>query len=114
MKLTVQHFGTSPGRNVESMVKQELLALEPLRQIDEARVNLALDHFASPPFSIKVHLVTPGLDVFADARDHTPAAALAKIVKSITTQIKTRENRRVARRRMSPQKRTPSRPGGAL
>jgi ribosome-associated translation inhibitor RaiA len=75
-----------------------MLALGPLRQIDEAQVRIAKDHDVSPPFRVHVHLVTPGPDIAAEARDHTFAAALGKVVKRITEEIKRRSSQQSARR----------------
>jgi hypothetical protein len=46
---------------------------------------------------VHAHLVTPGPDVFAEARDHTVAAALAKVTKRLAQAIQTRAAKRLTR-----------------
>ena len=87
MKLTVRHSGIHSVNGSEASVRAQILTLEPLRQIDEAIVHLAHEHEASPPFRVHAHLVTPGPDVFAEARDHTLAAALGKVMKQLVQKI---------------------------
>ena len=97
MKLTLRHSGIHPAHRLRAIVQREILTLEPLRQIDEAKVHLTRDHEASPPFRVHAHLVTPGPDVFAEARDHTLAAALGKVMKQLAHAIKVRAGKRLAR-----------------
>ena len=108
MKLTVERFGISE-KSADLLVKEQLMTLEPLRQIDEAKVKIAMEDGVSPPFSIRVHLVTPGPDIFADARDHTLPAALAKVMKWITQRIKARAANLAFRGRNNLQKTVPER-----
>jgi ribosome-associated translation inhibitor RaiA len=91
------------------MVRRNILALGPLRQIDEANVHLSRQHEASPPFRVHVHLVTPGPGVFAEARDHTLAAALAKVMKKLAQEIETRAGKRQARLKNNLQAPAPTR-----
>jgi hypothetical protein len=97
MKLIVRHSGFSSVKTLDAMVRREMQPLEPLRQIDEARVYLTQEHAASPPFHVHAHLVTPGPDVFAEARDHTLAAALAKVTKRLAQAIQMRADKRSTR-----------------
>ena len=100
MKVEVRHSGIALRKWMSSSVRKQMLALGPLRQIDEAQVRIAKDHDVSPPFRVHVHLVTPGPDIAAEARDHTLAAALGKVVKRITEEIKRRSSQQLARRRV--------------
>ena len=83
MKVIVRHTGIAARKWMDSTVKKQILALGPLRQIDEAKVQIARDRDASPAFRVQVHLVTPGPDIAAEARDHTFAAALGKVIKTV-------------------------------
>lgn len=109
MKLTVRHFGIHFANGFDSLVRREILALEPLRQIDEATVHLTRQDEMSPPFRVHVHLVTPGPDVFAEARDHTLAAALAKVMKQLAQEIHVRAGKRLARLKSNLQAPAPAR-----
>jgi ribosome-associated translation inhibitor RaiA len=109
MKLVVRHSGISFTKGLDSIVRREIGALEPLRQIDQAMVHLTRDDEASPPFRVNVHLFTPGPDVFAEARDHTLAAALSKVMKQLAHEIKARAGKRLARMKSNLQAPAPTR-----
>lgn len=102
MKLVIRHSEVSRAEALSSHVRKQILELESLRRIDEAVVNLALDREASPPFRVQVHLVTPGPDFFAEARDHTLAAALAKVTKRLARMIGLRADKRRVRLKAPP------------
>ena len=97
MKLVIKHFAIASTKALHPSVRKQILVLEPLRQIDEAIVHLAHEREASPPFRVHVQLVTPGPDVFAEARDHTLTAALRKVVRQLVQTIKARAEKRRAR-----------------
>ncbi len=100
MKLTLRYSGIHhPVHWLRTLVQQAVGPLEPLRQIDEARVRLTRDTESSPPFRVQAHLVTPGPDVFAEARDHTLAAALGKVMKELARAIKGRARQRLLKSR---------------
>jgi ribosome-associated translation inhibitor RaiA len=99
MKVVVRQSGIALRKWTNSSVKRQILALSPLRQIDEAQVRIAKEDGVSPPFHVRVHLVTPGPDIAAEARDHTLAAALGKVVKRVTEEIRRRSSQQSARRR---------------
>ncbi len=99
MILNVTQTGIQSAKRLASVVRKEILSLGPLRQIDEAKVHLSREHEASPPFRVHVHLVTPGPDVFAEARDHTLTAALSKVMRQLVSVIGSRAERRQARLR---------------
>lgn len=84
-------------KKLRHILRREIEALARLRQIDEARVSVTREDETSPPFRVRAHLVTPGPDVFAEARDHTVAAALAKVKKQLSAAIRFRAGRRLGR-----------------
>ncbi len=97
MKFSIKHTAIAPWKSVEARVRKHLGKLEPRRQIDEAVVHLARERETSPPYHVRVQLVTPGPDVFAEARDHTLGAALRKVAKSLGRIIDTRAGKQRAR-----------------
>ncbi len=97
MKLEIKHSHITPDKGLNPRVRKQILALAPLRQIDKAIVRLAHEHEASPPFRVHVQLVTPGPDVFAEARDHTLAAALDKVTRQLADTIGVRADKQRAR-----------------
>ncbi len=97
MKLVIKHSAIASTKALHPSVRKQILVLEPLRQIDEAIVHLAREREASPPFRVHVQLITPGPDVFAEARDHTLTAALKKVVNQLVQTIKVRADKRRAR-----------------
>ncbi len=97
MKLNVQHFNIRSLEALDSFVERQILALGSARQIDEANVRLSRLRDVSPPYEVKVHLVTPGPDVFAESRDHTLRAAFAKAMTQLGNQISGRAAKRLQR-----------------
>lgn len=97
MKLTVQHSHLRSTDELDSLIENRIIALQPRLQIDEARVRLECRHDDSPAFSVHVHLVTPGPDVFAESRDHTIRAAIDKVMCEVESRIEDRHARRQQR-----------------
>jgi ribosome-associated translation inhibitor RaiA len=95
MKLTVQHHYLRSSDDLDSLIENRILALQPRLQIDDANVRLECRFQESPAFSVRIHLVTPGPDVIAERRDHTIRAAIEKVMAAVETKIGCRfENRR--------------------
>lgn len=94
MKLVLRHFSVRPASAFDAWVGKQILALEPLRAIEEARVRLARRRERSPAYEVHVHLVTPGPDVFAVGRDHTLRAAVAKVLAQLRGKLSARLVRR--------------------
>ncbi len=97
MKLTLSHRNHAPSKSIVEMIDNELKALEPDLQIDEARVRLERSLTDSPPFSASFHLVTPGPDVIVKSSDHTLRAALLKAFGMIAGKIGHRRAKRAKR-----------------
>ena len=95
MRLNVQHFSIASTDELDLWVEQQILALGRLRLIDEANVKLTRHADSSPAFEVKVHLVTPGPDVFAEGRDHTLRAAFTKVMAQLRDTITSREAKRL-------------------
>ena len=95
MRLNLQHLNLRSLDILDSWVEQQIFALGRTRQIDEANIRLERLANASPAYQVKVHLVTPGPDVFAESRDHTLRAAFTKAVKQLRDTITHRAARRV-------------------
>jgi len=99
MKLTLKHIHVRSTDALDSWVEEQILSLQPVLQIDEANVTLAHDLEASPAFVVKVHLVTPGPDVTAEACDHTFQAAFQKVMVGLRGKISSRATRKQKRQR---------------
>lgn len=95
MRLNVQHFSIASTDALDSWVEHQILSLGRLRQIDEANVKLERHPEISPAYQVKVHLVTPGPDVFAESRDHTLRAAFTKVMVQLRDTITSREAKRL-------------------
>ncbi len=94
MKLTVQHHHLRSSDELDSLIENHILALQARMQIDEAHVRLECRFEESPAFSVRVHLVTPGPDVFAERRDHTIRAAIEKVMADVEAKIGSRFEKR--------------------
>lgn len=99
MKLTLQHCHHQPYESLSALIRTEFERLQDQLRIDEARVVVKRQVDASPPFCITAHLVTPGPDVMAEAKDHTLRAALGKLMRSIGAKIRHRARRKNRRHR---------------
>ena len=95
MRLNVQHLNLRSLDRLDSWIENQIFALGETRQIDEANVHLMRQPDASPAYQVKVHLVTPGPDVFAESRDHTLRAAFAKAMQQLRGTITSRAAKRL-------------------
>ncbi len=94
MKLTLEHHHLRSTDELDSLIEERILALQPRLQIDEANVRLEHRRESSPAFRVHVHLVTPGPDVLAEGRDHTLRAAIEKVMAALEARIGDRIEKR--------------------
>jgi ribosome-associated translation inhibitor RaiA len=97
MKLTLQHFAIRSTNALDAWIENQIFSLQPRLQIDEANVRVALRRDFSPPYQVRVHLVTPGPDVFAEGNDHTLRAAFGKVMRQLHDRITHRVHKRLHR-----------------
>jgi ribosome-associated translation inhibitor RaiA len=97
MRINLQHLNLRSRDGLDRWVEEQILALGEARRIDEAHVRLECRFETSPPFAVRVHLVTPGPDVFAEGRDHTLRAAFAKAMAQLREKITRRATQRMQR-----------------
>lgn len=95
MKLTLKHFNIAGGPGLHASIKSHLNSLTSILKIDEALVSLSRYHASSPAFHVKIQLVTPGPDVFAESNDHTLQAAISKVVKQLQEKVSRRSQKRL-------------------
>jgi len=95
MKLTLQHFAIRSTNALDAWVENQIFSLQPRLQIDEANVRLAHRRESSPTYEVRVHLVTPGPDVFAEGHDHTLRAAFGKVMRELGDKITGRAKKRL-------------------
>jgi ribosome-associated translation inhibitor RaiA len=99
MKLNVQHHNLRSTHELDSLIEERILALQPRLQIDEARIHLECRREESPAYRVSIHLVTPGPDVLAEGRDLTIRAAIAKAVADIEAKLGDRARKPLRRLR---------------
>ena len=109
MKLNVQHHNLRSTHELDSLVEERILALQPRLQIDEAKIRLECRWEESPAYRVAIHLVTPGPDVLAEGRDHTIRAAIAKAVADIEAKLGHRASKPLRRLRSNLQTPAPRR-----
>ncbi len=97
MKILLRCLGLNLRASWRGLVEAQLKRLESLAAIACARVSLERHYEARPAFRVLTLLEVPGPDIHAEARDHTPEAALLKVVKDLERQIRSRKNRRANR-----------------
>lgn len=103
MKLNLQHQNLRSTHAVDAQIENCILSLQPRLQIDEAHVRLECRSESSPAYGVRVHLVTPGPDVYAEGRDHTIEAAVHKAMLELESRLGWRERKRLQRARGSRQ-----------
>ncbi|MEI6713164.1 MAG: HPF/RaiA family ribosome-associated protein [Verrucomicrobiota bacterium] len=94
MKFTLEQHLHESSPSFAALIQDNIKALNKVLQIDEARVRIERNTESSPPFRLAAHLVTPGPDVSAEAVDHTPRAALQKLVAQLISRIDHRNQKR--------------------
>jgi ribosomal subunit interface protein len=99
MKIALRYCGLNARALWQGLVESQLKRLQALAEIASAHVTLEWQHEATPAFRVQAQLEVPGPDYHAEARDHTLRAALSKVVKDLERQIRSRKNRRAARRK---------------
>jgi ribosome-associated translation inhibitor RaiA len=87
MKVTLEHHHLRSTDELDSLIEEQILALQSRLQIAEANVRLEHRQENSPAFWVHVHLVTPGPDVVAESRDHTLRAAIEKVMAALEGRI---------------------------
>jgi len=101
MKLTLKHTNIPSTDKLDSWVEGKVMPLGQERQIDEANIELICHVDGSPAYEAKVHLVTPGPDIFAEARDHTIRAACEKVWTKLRKTIASRTSKPSDRTRVN-------------
>ena len=94
MKFTIEQHSHESSPSFLSLIQENLKTLGKALRIDEARVRIERNMESSPPFRVTAHLVTPGPDVSGEAVDHTPRAALHKLVAQLADRIGQRNQKR--------------------
>jgi ribosome-associated translation inhibitor RaiA len=97
MKLNLQHHNLRSSDELDSLIENRILALQPRLRIDEAHVRLECRFESSPAYGVLIHLVMPGPDVFAEGRDHTIHAAIHKALGEIESRLDHRAAKRQQR-----------------
>lgn len=90
MKLTVQHRNLRSTDEVDSLLEERIIELQPRLQIDEARVSLECRWQHSPAYRVAIHIVTPGPDLQAEGQDHTIHAAIGKALVNLEGRLRHR------------------------
>ena len=94
MNIVVRYCGLAKRAIWQQLVETQLKKLQSLAAIATARVTLEWQHGVRPAFHVLTHLEVPGPDFHAEASDYTLPAALAKAVKNLEKQMRSRKNQR--------------------
>ncbi len=78
MKIVMKHVNLHSISELDSWLEGRVIPLSQKRQIDGANIELIRHPEQSPAFEARFHLITPGPDIYAQARDHTLRAACEK------------------------------------
>jgi ribosome-associated translation inhibitor RaiA len=94
MKIIVNYSGLTKRIPWQQLVETKFRKLQSLASIATARVTLQWRQGVKPAFRVLSFLEVPGPDFHAEASDHTLPAALAKVIRNLEKQIRSRKNRR--------------------
>lgn len=101
MRFVLHHSNFHATDDLDHWIENAIRSLHPFIRIEQANVVLAYDHRASPAYRASAHLVIPGPDVRAEAVDHTPRTAAAKLLAELRARaafVASRRSRRHRRR----------------
>jgi ribosomal subunit interface protein len=93
MNIIVTYHGPHPRSGWQELVETRLRKLQTFATIETARVAIEWQR-VKHAFRVMALLEVPGPDLHAEACDYTLQAALAKVVKSLEKQIRSRKSRR--------------------
>ena len=92
------HFlGLNDNGRLREMIHPPLLRMQDLVLINSAVVVLERQWNGGPRFAARVHLVVPGPDIHAEARDYTLLAAWRKVCENLEKQIERRKTKQAVR-----------------
>jgi ribosomal subunit interface protein len=114
MKLNVQHHNIRSTDELDSLLEERILKLEPRLQIDEACVRLECRWEKSPAYRVAIHIATPGPDLETEGRDHTVRAAIGKAFLDLEDRLRDREHKSIRRVRSNLQRPAALRAGRRL
>jgi ribosome-associated translation inhibitor RaiA len=97
MNIELKFRGVNGRKELRDFLKEQVETLEDDLPVTSAMVVVEHQTDITPPFWIWAHLVVPGPDIFACARDHTPLAAWLKVSKQLNREMKRRKTRQVGR-----------------
>ncbi|HLH54759.1 MAG TPA: HPF/RaiA family ribosome-associated protein [Verrucomicrobiae bacterium] len=94
MNIIVRYHGPHCRPSWQELAETKLRKLQRLATIETARVAIDWQRRVKRAFRVIALLEVPGPDLHAEACDYTLQAALAKVVKNLERQIRSRKNRR--------------------
>lgn len=99
MKINLRFLGIKPREHWKEQVAKEIDALGKVAAVSSTDVVLEGRRESGPFFRLRALLAVPGPDFHAEGVDHTFAAALRKLVRELTRQIRHRKGKRLSQRR---------------
>jgi ribosome-associated translation inhibitor RaiA len=99
MKLTRQHLRVRSSEELDALIQNRILALQPSLDTGEAEVRLECRFERSPAYKVGIRLVAPGPDLSVEADDHTLYAAFRKVMRQLNYEIGSRHHKRLRRAR---------------
>lgn len=95
MNIIVRYHGPRSRPGWQELAETRLRKLQTLATIETARVAIEWQRRIKwGVFRVMALLEVPGPDIHAEASDYTLQAAIAKVVKSLEKQIRSRKGRR--------------------
>jgi ribosome-associated translation inhibitor RaiA len=95
MNIIVRYQGPRSRQDWQELAETKLRKLQTLAVVETARVAIQWQRRVGRACRVVALLEVAGPDLHAEACDYTLQAALAKVVKSLERQIRSRKHRRV-------------------
>src|SRR5262245_57876814 len=92
--IIVHYCGLTKRAVWQQLVETQLKKLQSLAAIATASATLAWHHGVKRAFRVLTYLEVPGPAFHAEASDYTLPAALAKVIKNLEKQIRSRKSQR--------------------
>ncbi len=99
MKIIFIHRWQRRDDRLTQRVERELEKLAETTRIEVAEVTFERTATQSPPYLVRMHLAVPGPDLHAEQTDHTPQAALRKVLDRLSRMLRQRKQAHVAKRK---------------
>jgi ribosome-associated translation inhibitor RaiA len=99
MNITIKHLNARAVAPIVRSLQERVSALTANRRLDSADVVFEHHSEETPAYRVRAHLAVPGPDIVVEERAFTLRAAVQSVVQKIQRTLRTRDERRQARKK---------------